>query len=129
MYFNFWNELVSRELFLQPDGREAGGSCNSSPRWSAAAAADAAASVSSLVQILKCPESQSFGQRQEISTFLDEVRLKQAQRTIEFKTWVISAKMNTNSILSKKIIQVINSNSLCLWQCLLWGFEQNLLLN
>ena len=77
MYFNFLNELVSRELFLQPDVRETGGSCNSSPRWSVAAAAAAAtavvaaaaaatATVSSLAQIFKCPESQAFARGQRI---------------------------------------------------------------
>ena len=71
MYFNLWNELVSRELFLQPDVRETSGSCNSSPRWSeaAAAAAEAAAAtatVSFLAQILKCPESQAFARGQRI---------------------------------------------------------------
>ena len=74
MYFNFLNELVSRELFLQPDVRETGGSCNSSPTWSVAAAAAAAAvvaeaaaaTVSSLAQIFKCPESQAFARGQRI---------------------------------------------------------------
>ena len=76
MYFNFLNELVSRELFLQPDVRETGGSCNSSPRWSVAAAAaeataaaEAAATVSSLAQILKCTESQAFARGQRIRNF------------------------------------------------------------
>ena len=57
------------------DVREPGGSYNSSPRWFPAA------TVSSLmVHILKCPESQALacGQRQDISTFLAEVRLKLA---------------------------------------------------